>query len=117
VQGIDATGRVVGTGIANGVAKLYFRNANGTFMNAGVPQFGTTSAAGMNDSGTFVGYFKDKAGVYHAVLKDIGKKFVQLDPPGSDLTLAAAVSANRKVVGTYKDAAGLTHGYLATGIK
>ena len=80
-QGINDSDRIVG-GVAGGTAGNVGFTYNGTsFTKLTVPGSTTTFGAGINDSGTLVGYFRDSAGQHGFV--DMGGQFTTLDAPGA----------------------------------
>jgi hypothetical protein len=110
-QGINDSDRIVG-GVVGGTAGNIGFTYNGTsFAKFTVPGSTTTFGAGINDSGTLVGYFNDSAGQHGFV--DMGGQFTTLDAPGALGTRAAGINGSGTVVGFFDDSNAVAHGFVA----
>ena len=103
--------RIVG-GVVGGTAGNIGFTYNGTsFTKFTVPGSTTTFGAGINDSGTLVGYFNDSAGQHGFVY--MGGQFTTLDATGALGTRAAGINGSGTVVGFFDDSNAGAHGFVA----
>src|SRR5712691_7410871 len=82
--------------------------------------FGTgTTAAGVNDQGTVVGFFYDQNLVVHG-FKMEGGNITTFDFPGASTfrfngTVPSGINNAGSIVGMYQDTGGVGHGFLLAG--
>lgn len=120
VNGINASGEIVGYVQATGVSHAFTRMADGTIATFDPPGTGAagSQAIGINDSGEIVGKYSDSNGVTHGYLLDSSGTYTVLDDPNasqmtnSQGTQAFYINNAGTIIGIYYDAAGVEHGFV-----
>ena len=101
---------VVMTAIVFVLMALGTAYADYTYTTLNVPGASATSAYGINNAGTIVGFYGDASGEHGYSLSN--GTYTTLNVPGSTQTLAWGINDAGTIVG-YDDASG-QHGFLAT---
>jgi uncharacterized membrane protein len=85
---------------------------NGNFQSFDVPGSTFTEAWDINPSGSIVGDFLDRAGIFHGFLRT-ADGYTSIDFPAAIGTHAFGINPGGAIVGTYTDTNNVTHGFVA----
>jgi len=95
-----------------------FWRANGRYHQVSFPTMNNSSPAvnqllGINDTGTAVGFYNDKAGNAHGYAYNIAtRRFKLVTVPGATSVTAAAINDDGTVAGFYTNAKGTVDGFI-----
>jgi hypothetical protein len=112
---LNNTGQIVGTNFSaqTGYTGFIYQNGNLTsFQIPGSSPF-STHAAGINDQGQMVGWYRDQSGT-HGFLGVPGA-FTPIDVPGQTTTQALAINNAGAITGSYVNAEGSQAAFLYNG--
>lgn len=93
---------------AQGQNHAYIRDAHGNFL---VPPIPNSTATGINDFGTVVGFTQPTTTTSDGFVLQ-GNNLRTLDAPGSTFTQPLGENDRSQIVGTYNDAQGNAHGFV-----
>jgi hypothetical protein len=113
-----------------GVSHAFVRSAAGKITEISPKGAGTGADEGtfltilffsngpiINKAGDIVGYYIDKAGLYHGFLRSAKGTITDINAPGAGTakdegTIASGINTSGTIVGSYRDANNAWHGYL-----
>ncbi len=110
VDGINASGQMVGAYVTLGEKIRGFLYDGTKFVTLNFPHSHGTYANGINDSGLIVGSYLDSNNAEHGFVFKAGV-FTRLDFPGATQTVAWGINSTGKIVGYY-DISGGGGGFL-----
>src|SRR5271167_3194472 len=105
IDGINASGEMVGSFTDSDRQTHGFLYDGKTFLTLDFPGAGSTDAWDINDSGLIVGSYEDSDAITHGFLykKD---SFTALNVPAAIFTYATGINSTGEIVGFYADSGG-----------
>jgi hypothetical protein len=118
--GINDKGETVGNYLEGGFNKGFFRSKKGEFTKFEVPGALLTIGEGINNNGTIVGVYVDKADndnndIHGFVLRN--GIFETVDVPGAVETQVFSINSKDEIVGLYAGDDGVDHAFVGTPIR
>lgn len=112
--GINDEGDIVGNYVSDG-ASNGFLLSNGNYSTISYSLLTGTSAAGVNNAGSVVGFYYDIFDSNPGGFKQVGGQILGLEIPGSKYTQAWGINSQGQIVGLYEGQTGGQHGFLVDG--